>query len=493
MPSRLKCAIILVFPLLMLTGVGSRSALSQEARPTFREVLVGETYTRRLRQALETLPTVDELEGSSMPLSGQIVIRIHPGHQAEGLGIEVGDVIVSIDDTLCWAGWIEWPRRNRPQSMRLVTRDHEERIVEIQPGLVGVRHVPYRRPELAYIRRADRNKELDEEVLAGVLMCRRDPDLAETAWRHALEKGYKPDDLSDACGAMIALYQSRPSVAARFAERVPAIDAEHPYRLDPRDVARIAVASGRLDLLLGMDPLLQNHLKLDTDSLRTLWTAVEANGLPAESPIAAARRMQRSDLTKSAVLIDDPSLSPENRDNRLLQGKPITLNPPQGNPDGYYVGFRKPTRSFEVIARFSMTAEPMQTYYANVFEVLMVDHDYRRRHEIGQGEVLPLVLRERITGLGVGIARGPDGESQVQLKFGNQPSDLWYVEPTYDLGQPVEFEVHIVHVGAFAEAQINGITVATTPITEPTEYHGLYLMAVGAHVEFHGYEAYALE
>ena len=488
-----KHVLVLIITLLVLTGMGSGVATGQEPGQPFRALLTGEVYQQRLQSALSGMPSVASLEASSMPVSGVRVDGVVPGYQAEGLGIEADDVIVSVDDQRTWARWIDWKRTGQAQTLRLVTRNGKERSVQVQPGLVGVQYYSYRRPDLAYIRRADRNKELDELVLVGLMMRGQDPDLAETAWHHAIRAGYEPDDLSDACLAVIAREQSRFDDAIGAAMRVPAIDAEHPYRLDPSEVTKIALPRGRFDMLLALDPQLHASWGLEPDRLTSLVQRMQDAGGAGVSPIAAAAKMKRVDLMESAIVMNDPALNTGGDDFGLLTDGAGTMSRPQGNFTNCYLGFRRPSKDMEMVIRFTMTAPPKRTQWANIFDVKLVDRDYRRRHGIDMRKMQTLELRYRATNLGLGIERDEEGQAKTEIVFGNPPQGLWSDAPDIDLTGPATFEVRIVKVGGFAEMQVNGETVALTPVLEPTENHGIFLMVVGTHVEIHEIEANALE
>lgn len=493
MPRRIFIVVNVVLLLLMSWGTHALGDTAAE-RPAFREVIKGDEYNARLAEAWQGLPSIEELEASRMPLTGMLVIRLNSGYQARRLGIQVGDVIVSIDDRHLWTNWIDWGRTESEQTMRLVTRDGEERSFQIQPGLVGVRHIPYARPDLAYIRRADRIEALDREVLAGIMMGRQDPDLAETAWYHAVAGGYQADDLSDACGALIALYQSRPTVAADFAARVPDVDAEHPYRLYPRDRMQVAAASGRLALLLGLPEPQQQAIDLNVQGIRSLVEQTKSFVPPSESLIVTAAGMTHKDLMHDAIPGNDvEAVSGHNYFDELKAGLPYDMSERQGRCKACYVGFRRPSADVEAVVRFKMSAQKQGRRTANLFEVALVDRNYRRRQHIRVGEVEPLELIDRMSNVGVGIARDEDGNTQVYLAFGNQAGSYWYEEPTLDVSKTTEFEFRLVHLGDFAEAQINGVTVVRTPIAEPTRKHGLFLKISGADVVIHEVQVSALD
>ncbi len=486
-------AVFMVTTLLGMTEAYCQKATDGTDDPAFREVLVGETYSQRLREALERLPTVQGLEASKMPVSGAHVTGINPGHQAEGLNIQIDDVIVSIDGHLCWARWVDWQRSNQPQSLRIVTKDGKDRVMQIAPGLVGVQHINYRRPELAYIRRPDRNKDLDELVLVGLMMRSTDPDLAETAWHHAIGAGYVPDDLSDACLAIIANQQGRFDIAVEAAMRVPAVDAEHPYRLYPDEIIKIALPLGRFDLLLDMDPQMREQVGIDSRRFETLVNVLKNNATSPPSPVASAEKMNKIDLMNSAFVIEDLALNTGRDDHGLLTDDSADISMPQGEYTSCYLGFRKPSNNIDLTIRFSMTAPPQQTKLSNIFEVKLLDRDYRRRHGINMDKMSALELRRRSTNLGFDVACDEKGLTQYCVYFGNKSTGHWYEKPDIDLAQPVDFEVRITKLDDFADLQVNGKTIALTPVLEPTEQHGLIFWIVGSHVQIHELKVYGLE
>ncbi len=490
---RLTLAVFVASAILGLSAASAQQASGNTGSLSFREVLTGEPYSQRFQQALDSLPSVQALEASKMPVSGAHITGFNPGHQAEGLNIQIDDVIVSIDGHLCWASWVNWQRSNQPQSLRIVTKDGKERVMQIAPGMIGVQHINYRRPELAYIRRPDRNVDMDELVLVGLMMRSADPDLAETAWYHAIQTGYVPDDLSDACLAIIANQQGRFDVAVEAALHVPAIDAEHPYRLYPDEIIKIALPLGRFDLLLDMDPRMREQVGIDSRRFEALVNVLKNNTASPPSPIASAEKMNKIDQMDSAFVIDDLALNTGRDDHGLLAEGSTEINMPQGEYTSCYLGFRKPSKNIDLTIRFSMTAQPQQTKLSNIFEVKLLDRDYRRRHGINMDKMSALQLRRRSTNMGFDVACDEKGLTQYCVYFGNKSTGHWYEKPDIDLAQPVDFEVRITKLDDFAELQVNGKTIALTPVLEPTEQHGLIFWIVGSHVQIHELKVYGLE
>ncbi len=73
------------------------------------------------------------------------------------------------------------------------------------------------------------------------------------------------------------------------------------------------------------------------------------------------------------------------------------------------------------------------------------------------------------------------------------PNDLSYFDPHYELAGPTEFEVRIVKVGEFIEAQLNGKTIALSPVLETTDQYGIIFQVVNASVKVHELRVSALE
>ena len=466
-----------------------------DGKPVFEERLTGEAYHQRFRQAIQAMPTVEELESSTFPTVGSHINWLNPGHQAEGLGIDPGSVLASLDGRLLWPGWVDWGSRTLPQTLTFVTSSGEPRSVTVQPGTVGINHSPYTRADLAYIRRPGRLKAIDGEVLVGLMMAGKDSELAETAWAHAIAGGYQPDDLSDACAALIAFDQNKAELAETIARQVPPVDADHAYRLLPNDRVRIALASGRFGSILDQPVGFLEQRGINIEQLKAVMDLREAAVQDAPTPSQAAAGMKRIDLMGSIMPINDPAIDSSNpvQFPGLLEGDEFGMNAGQGQFRACYVGFKQPAKDIEVIVRYTLTINAQKTRWANIFQVALLDLEYRRRHNIRADQVRGMNIRKRMTQMEVGVARDIIAETQIHLHFANMTDSIYYYEPKYDLAEPAKLEVRIIKVGGVVDGQINGTTVALSPVREDSDQRGVFFQVVGAGAKVHEFRVSSLE
>lgn len=489
---RYRAAVFILSCLLVLPA-STHAIQLVDGKPVFEERLTGEVYNQRLKAALNLMPTVQELEALRTPTVGSYINHLNPGYQAESLGIDPGSVLISLDDRLLWPEWVDWGPMTRPQTLKFVTSSGESRAITVQPGTIGINHSPHRRTDLAYIRRTGRLKNVDKEVLAG-MMISKDPELAETAWAHAITGGYIADDLSDSCAALIALRQNKSYLADVIAQQVPPIDAEHAYRLLPSDRVRIALTSGHIESIPDLPRRFLEKYSINAEGLKDLSSAKEAAGPVEVTPSQAAANMKRADLMSSVIPLDDPAIQASTSQYpALMSGGEFGISAGRGQFRACYFGFRQPTEDIEVVVRYTIIAEGQPTRWANIFQVALLDREYRRRHHIHSGETQGMKIRDRMTLMEVGIARDALDRAEIHLTFGNMSGNILYTYPEYDLAQPTEFEVRIVKVGEFVEAQINGTTVALSPVRETIDQQGIYLQAVGAKVKIHEVRVSSLE
>ncbi len=490
----LRHAMLCILFSLFTSAVTAHAIELVDGRVVFEEKLSAEEYRHRFKAALDALPSVESLESSPTPTVGCYVNKINPGHQAEALGIDSGSIIVWVNGRLPWPRWIDWGRRNTPVTMKFVNSAGEPKSVTIQPGTIGVNYSAYMRPDLAYIRRPNRLRTVDEQVLVGMAMASKDPDLAETAWAQAIAKGYPSDDLSDSCAALIALQQNKAQTADEIATNVPGIDALHAYRLHPQDHMRIAVACGRFEAILKQPRGYLEINRIDSEDIRDLINRRETLGTIEIGPCNAADKMRRVDLMDSAIALDDPAFHTSTLQYEgLLRGEAFGISAPPGYNRTCYIGFKRPVKNIEVVVRYTIDAEPQGPGYANIFEVDLLDRDHRKRHNIPYDQAHGVQSRNVMTQMGVGIARGINEECVVHLDFGNRTNSVTYFDPKYNMSEPTDFEVRIVHLNGIAEAKINGVTAALSPVREDPDQFGLLLQVVGASVKVIEVHVWSLE
>ena len=475
---------LLLFLCLLGILLGVRTSAGEVARPPLQERLKGETYQQRLAHIIAQQPSAAELEQSEMPVAGLEIPKIIPGSQAEQLGVETGDVLISVDGMTLWRYADGIPPRDGEQSYTFRTKEGQLREVRVQPGMFGIWYINYRRPDLWYVRHGQRNPAWDEAMLAAVYARHTDPALAETALWHAMQKGYQPDEFSDSMAAVIALYAGRPGDAEHYLRRLPAATANATYR--PSDVfrARVALALGRYPWLVKLamrSPKVVNPAY--AQRLLVEWRRLGSP--PPPDPRTFGQGLERVELDPPRVgEIDDeqvrsaPSLSLE----RVWEDEPFELARPSGSPRCLFFGAHEPVDNVELAMQFTLGAEPRVGRYAHALEILLLDWRYRLRHDLDGESMTPLTLRCRMCFAGLQIGRDPLGATLILIRGGHQEPDFFYTEPafTLDPANPPEFEVSILRVGPWARIMLNGMPVALLPVEEEVQYPAPMLWVVGA-------------
>ena len=214
--------------------------------PEFRQVVHPDAWQRRFDAALAELGGVKGLEEAKAPHFGEEIIFVENGGPAHALGIVAGEIITQVDDMALRGVDLKDARRNRPQKITVVGKNAQARILDINPGKIGVDIEAVFRPDLVYIRQGTRGPAWDAFAAIGAACSQSDPALAETAWRRAIAAGYQPDFISDLCGAVIAWRQGRNDEAVAFLAVMETRQKRHPELSPERWVRRIGLANFRI-------------------------------------------------------------------------------------------------------------------------------------------------------------------------------------------------------------------------------------------------------
>ena len=171
-------------------------------------MFAGEKWDTQYAEALKRLGGLDELTKSSLPESGSQVMFVLSGSTAAKLGLGVGSVISEIDGKPLDDDY-DKRRLKREQRFTVVDRNGKARGIDVPAGTLGFDSLDRVWPERIYLRKGTRGEAWDSYAAVGAANCVSQPDLAETAWRHAVAAGYKPDFILDYCAAQIAWHQGR--------------------------------------------------------------------------------------------------------------------------------------------------------------------------------------------------------------------------------------------------------------------------------------------
>ncbi len=320
-----------------------------ERRPEFRELVKGDEYARRMRAALAGVD-VPALETSKAPAAGLAITKVDAGSQAERKGIRAGDYIVELDGMpLAYSWQLSALRREREQTAVVQHADGSRERILLRPGRIGIWFDPQRAPELEYVRGPRRSPEWEGDVLVGLTRSRKDPPLAETAWYHALAKGYEPDALSDEMGAHIAASRGRYEEAMAFAWL--ALRADPKRTRSANVLAEIALASFKLDLGLGT---LNKHPELLQEDLSAVERLIADFRLHVrgQERLLSATELADGKERRNLLMAPEPLNSASDLFLPYLQGGSATFTPPRGM--GIPVVFGPAAANVEMVVRFSL-------------------------------------------------------------------------------------------------------------------------------------------
>ncbi|MEX2543487.1 MAG: hypothetical protein WD316_00025 [Phycisphaeraceae bacterium] len=436
-------------------------------------------YLERRAVALERFASVPELEASPFPAMGVRIVRINPGHQAEGLGLTAGAVVVSIGGEPIRA---DFEPRDRTMPMVFITPEGERREVRVRPGTIGIRNAPYRRPELAYIRSAQRDPALDADMLAAIATRRRDPELAETALQRVLAGGYEPDELSNSVAAMIALHQGRPTVAQEFASRMELVPDEGggTYGLNPIDRYRIALANGNLDDMVRLAERYDGPVSVSPQALENVLALAAERGSPPNPDRLLSEGLARRDLRPQMHAVDDERLVASNLFGALEANQPFVFSTPPGRFRLIAATFERGGFNYEFVIRGELFAAPRSTRWQNTLGMLALDL------EADAGSSGGLTARKRMTAGGIWLSRTEDASTSVAVGGGFSPHEMRYRDPAIDLGRSWPFEIRLICVDGWAQVVLNDVPVALLPAE--ARRPALIMQVVGARAQIEAVE-----
>ena len=352
----------------------------------FRNVLTSKEFKSQANKGFKQLKPITELETSSLPLYGTIIVKQPPRNSQAGKhGMKIGDIITAIDQTELIYQWSPWGRKTVPQTLHYVTSKGESKSFTIQPGIVGIRNVSYRRPDLWYIRHGQRNSKWDQYVLVALATQMSNPDLAETAWFYAFKEGYKEDVLSIWSSVFIAYYQGAPSLAWSRLKQLKKMKSKPPLILFPHEEYSIALANGNIaDMysILEKYSSLSNAIIFHTiNDIKGLMQQVKHSPMPKLPPTQQAENMKRVDIIQQSIALDSNYVS-YNRFASFKEGTPFRFKQSVGYFKDIYFGTKEPLHNAELKTTFTIKKMPGESRFANVFVVGMVD---KNSDSISQG------------------------------------------------------------------------------------------------------------
>ena len=382
--SNLKRCVISIVCMLILNSCSLFTSHISDC--IFRNLLTPEEFKSQMNNASKQMKSIKELESSSLPLYGTILVE-QPSRrsQAGKNGMRVGDIITAVDQTEIIYQCSTWNRKQIPQTLHYVTSKGESKSFTIEPGLVGVRHISYRRPDLWFIRHGQRNAKWDQYVLVAIATQISNPDLAETAWFYAFKEGYKKDVLSTWSSVFIAYYQGSPTLAWNRLKELEKMAPKPPLLLFPREEYAIALANGNVaDMyaVLKKYNYLERGIIFHTENdIKGLMQQVKSSPMPKVPPAQQAENMERVDILKESIALDSSHVS-YNLFSSFKKGTPFRFKQSVGSFKDIYFGTREPVHNAELKTTFTIKKMPGKSRFANMFAVGMVD---KNSDSISQG------------------------------------------------------------------------------------------------------------
>jgi len=439
-------------------------------RPGFGLQLAQEEYERRLDAVWSKLDLAT-LESSKAPPRGVRITAVQNDTYTQQLGLKPGEFITHFGgDQKIWSMYSDWPVG--PQDIRVVDVSGVVRTVRVPGPKPQIELATQWQPELIYLRSDQRNPKWDKPVLVGLLACETDPELAETAWHHAVNSGYKPDTISDACGSVIAFKQGRHADAVAFLWRLlQAAKSGEEYPI--RKILIYRIALGNFKLIEGA-PFTGNLI-----SRKHLGDIVEMHrSLPPEKravqpPHVRMKSMARIDLCGLATNYLKDTWKQSAMD-AIAKGRPFHL----GAPDAHYerVGFEAPYPVSNARLSLQFRAWPSsnkRTKYAKIFIVSIADKSYERHRAEGWAS-------DRIVEASFEMAH--DGPN-VYLRHSSRNIISNYVDPALHLDKASWHSLEMIKIDGQAEIFIDGSRVAYVPADTRVSDMWFHLRANGMQVD----------
>ena len=303
LPSVNPCSLFvpIALSLLALMMPGSWLPGADGPLPELRKQLDESQYRERRQKALAAIDR-KQLMHSTYPLTGICLRLILPDSQAARLGIEDGDVLVSIDGKVPADVW-DFPfKRTLAAPIAWWSPTTGVHNGTAQPGPIGMTLQADWVPELLYMHQPSHSPQWDDDMLAASLTWESDPIFSETALAMAHDKGFA-GSLLWIQAASIALEQGRFADSLAFGQSI--LDKAHGVERmhAAHNVYTAACALGHYDVAAGLygDMGLLSH-GLDDKKIAELRLAVSnAQSAPEKpwsdpSPMALAMAMPGHDL-----------------------------------------------------------------------------------------------------------------------------------------------------------------------------------------------------
>lgn len=459
-------------------GMPARAADGAASPPEFRAILSEDEYAKRRAAALAAAGDLAAVAKSAMPVFGSVISKFEPESSAAAAGMTVGSIVYRQDDEL--VRWDDFPKAQK--EVTLWYFDSKTRRVGsavARPGAFGIFLENHWRPELLFLRRKERMPRAEPHALVGIVQRRTDPDLAETAWRHALDAGYMPDALSHQCGVEIALAQGRAAEAWRFAEAALEVEAKSSEPVYPVAIYRAALANFQLPAMAKLAERYPRTIGANARELNRL--AEQSKGVRAElerlpTPAALADKMYRDDLIPRMQAT--PRSPVTNWIHGLIKEDPLTFEAATDRRVAVLFLTQEPARNVEFLARFKAgpTSSASGNYSKAVYFVLDADHV-----DVEDPNDFDTLLRKLQTNLDAPslLSFSCDAEAKVSIEH-SETSNNFAFKATEWMADPEPFhEIRMIVVDGRGEIFLDGKRLAYVPVGREERCRAFCIASIG--------------
>ena len=452
--------------------------------PEFRQVVHQDAWQRRFDAALAELGGIKGLEESKALDFGEEILHVADSGQAHTLGIVVGETMTQVDDVVLRGIDLNSARREKPQKLTVEDKNAQARILDINPGKIGVDIEAVFRPGLIYVRRGTRGPAWDAFAAVGATYSERDPALAETAWRQAVASGYQPDFISDLCGAVIAWRQGRNDEAVAFLASMETRQKRHPELSPELWVRRIGLANFKLKQALAgrmipdaqpPAPKVPADTLLNAELLAHRALPVIARTRPSPLQIAGLKKDNLLGELETFLVGGSRETDAAERyvENFLHAQKTLCFRTPTGGRQVFLLQPKTQTGDIEVEARLKIwptdnnSDDSYKMGYVGIIDCDAVARLYRSYPAAGG------MLAVGIHDFGkIEVYQGAERRSVVQS-----------IDGRLDSANRQSMTVRLIHAGGRDEVWLNQQRILYLPSLDQPRKLGIHLTTVGLSID----------
>lgn len=484
--------VTLYAPLLILMIIGIATAqeksLGAAPHPQLVERLSATEFDSRFAATAAVTKESIQLAKSLRPAVGLIVKVMAEGSPADELGLREGDLLARINGAILWSADSMGAQQRRSLEFFSVA-SQKMRTIKLPPGKIGISTIEYWRPEWAYLRSKSAKATWDPEAVAGITMASIDPDLAETAWTKAFQKGYQADSYSATAALEIALARGDSTLAADAIAYLHRFEADNAAIFHPVLRYRYGMANGQLDEMRLVVEKFPHIIPIDVGKIGQLMDLQIKN-----PPI----RGDTLDSLAKSYLRDNqiPRLMGYWRNDvefslpDLQQNRPLTLEASPGGRDALLVSPSEPTPNVDISFKFSWEPqhEGNNQFHPNI-RVALVDNTTPHFGLESSGEYHPALVsytlvqsNSDINELGTRTL-----ETRALLEHFPMGRSFRFVDPSIQWGPQKNYSVRIIKCGGQVELQVDNRRLVALPLDPSVKQLALEVMIVSSKATLHDF------